>query len=162
MDLYLIRHAEAAELEEADPREDAERPLTDAGKAQCAALATALRTRGVALDQMVSSPLLRARQTSDEVLANWPAPIPQQLISNDLAPGGKAKKVARFLRGLGGENVAVIGHMPDLGEFLGWLIGSKKAKLEVAKAGAALVRYDGSPAKGEGVLSWLVTPEWCN
>ena len=45
MNLYLIRHAEAADLEPGDERDDSERPLTDAGKAQCAALAAALQAR---------------------------------------------------------------------------------------------------------------------
>jgi phosphohistidine phosphatase len=161
MNLYLIRHAEAVDLEEGDARDDAERPLTAAGKAQCATLAAALQARGVVLNQLVSSPLLRARETAEAVLAGWPAPTPEQLTCNGLAPGGKAKKVVRFLLGLSGENVALVGHQPDLGEFLGWLIGAKKAKIEIAKAGAALVRFDASPAKGEGALEWLVTSEWC-
>ena len=162
MNLYLIRHAEAAELEPGDTREDAERPLTDAGKGQCAALAAALRARRVELNQVVSSPLLRARQTADALLEHWPAPAPEQLTCNALAPGGRAKKLTRFLLGLNGENVGLVGHMPDLAEYAGWLIGGKKAKVHIAKAGAALVRFDGSPSKGEGSLEWLVTPDWCD
>jgi len=162
MNLYLIRHADAADLEPGDSREDSERPLTDAGRNQCAALAAALRARKVELNQVVSSPLLRARQTVEALLEHWPAPAPEQLTCNRLAPGGKAKKITRFLLGLSGENVALVGHMPDLGEYLGWLIGAKKAEVHLAKAGAALVRFDGSPAKGEGVLEWLITPEWCD
>ena len=162
MNLYLIRHAEAADLEEGDTRDDSERPLTDVGKAQCAALAAALRALKVELNQVVSSPLLRARQTVEALLEHWPAPAPEQLTCNGLAPGGKARKITRFLLGLSGENVALVGHMPDLGEYLGWLIGAKKAEIDVAKAGVAMVRFDGSPAKGEGALAWLVTPDWCD
>jgi phosphohistidine phosphatase len=161
MNLYLIRHAEAADLEPGDSRDDEERPLTDAGRDQCKVLAAALRARGVELNQVVSSPLLRARQTVEALLETWPAPAAEQLTSNGLSPGGKAKKVTRFLLGLSGENVALVGHMPDLGEYLGWLIGAKKANIAIAKAGAALVRFDGSPAKGEGALQWLITPDWC-
>ncbi len=162
MNLYLIRHAEAAELEPGDTRDDSERPLTDKGKSQCAALAAALRARGIELNHVVSSPLQRARQTADAILQDWPGAAPEQLTCNALQPGGKAKKVVRFLLGLSGEHVALIGHQPDLGDLVGWLIGAKKAKLEIAKAGAALVQFDGSPAKGEGSLAWLVTPAWCS
>ena len=162
MNLYLIRHAEAADLEEGDTRDDAERPLTDAGKAQCAALAAALRARRVELNQVVSSPLLRARQTADALLEGWPAPVPEQLTCNALGPGGRAKKITRFLLGLSGENVALVGHMPDLAEYAGWLIGAKKAQIDLAKAGVALIRFDGLPSKGDGTLEWLVTPEWCD
>jgi phosphohistidine phosphatase len=160
MNLFLVRHAEAVALEPGDTRDDAERPLTDAGKAQCAGLAAALRARRVELNQVVSSPLLRARQTTEALLEHWTAPAPEQLTCNGLAQGGKAKKVMRFLLGLSGENVALVGHMPDLSDLAGWLIGAKKAQIEIAKAGVAFVRFEGSPAKGEGALVWLVTPEW--
>ena len=160
MNLYLIRHAEAVDLEPGDERDDAERPLTDVGKAQCAALASALKARGVTLNQVVSSPLLRARQTVEALLEHWPAPAPEVLTCNALAPGGRAKKITRFLLGLNGENVGLVGHMPDLAEYAGWLIGNKKTRLEMAKAGAAFIRFDGSPDKGEGALVWLATPEW--
>jgi phosphohistidine phosphatase len=160
MNLYLIRHAEAEELEPDDTRDDSERPLTDNGEKQCVALAAALRARNVVLDQVVSSPLLRTRQTVEGMLENWPAPAPEQLTCNALAPGGRAKKITRFLLGLNGENVALIGHMPDLAEYAGWLIGAKKVQLELAKAGVAFLRFDGSPDKGEGTLVWIVTPQW--
>jgi phosphohistidine phosphatase len=160
MNLYLIRHAEAAELNAGDERDDSERPLTDAGRAQCAALASALQARGVTLNQVVTSPLLRARQTVEALLEHWPTPHPEQLTCNALAPGGRAKKITRFLLGLNGENVGLVGHMPDLAEYAGWLIGTKKTRLEMAKAGAAFIRFDGSPDKGEGALVWLATPEW--
>ena len=160
MNLFLIRHAEAIALEPGDERDDAERPLTDAGKAQCAALASALLGRGISLNQVVTSPLLRARQTVEALLERWPAPAPEQLTCNALAPGGRPKKVTRFLLGLNGENVALVGHMPDLAEYAGWLIGNKKTALEIAKSGAALIHFEGSPDKGEGALVWLVTPEW--
>ena len=108
----------------------------------------------------MTSPLLRARQTVEALLEHWPTPHPEQLTCNALAPGGRAKKITRFLLGLNGENVGLVGHMPDLAEYAGWLIGAKKTRLEMAKAGAAFIRFDGSPDKGEGSLVWLATPEW--
>jgi phosphohistidine phosphatase len=162
MNLYLIRHAEAADLEAGDDHDDAERPLTDNGKAQCAALAAALLARSVSLNQVVSSPLLRARQTVEVLLEHWPAPAPEQLTCKALAPDGRAKKITRFLLGLSGENIALVGHMPDLAEYAGWLVGAKKAQVNIAKAGVAFIRFDGSPDKGEGSLVWLITPEWCD
>ena len=128
MNLYLIRHAEAARLEAGDDRDDSERPLTEAGKTQSAALAAALLARGVTLNHVVSSPLLRARQTMEAMLEHWPAPAPEQLTCNALAPGGRAKKITRFLLGLSGENVALVGHMPDLAHYAGWLVGAKKRR----------------------------------
>jgi phosphohistidine phosphatase len=161
MDLYLIRHAEAAPPGEADVHDDAERPLTPAGRAQCGPLAKALLKLGVRLDRVATSPLLRARQTAEELLAHWSAPVPELDQCEALAPGAKPRKLARYLWKKGAGSIALVGHMPDLGEHAAWLIGSKKAQLELAKAGAARIECEKLPAKGSGTLTWLITPAWC-
>src|SRR5262249_52131893 len=137
MDLLLIRHAEAAPLGEGGVQDDAERPLTPAGRAACKPLAQALLRLNVRLDRVATSPLLRARQTAEELLANWPAPLPELDLCEALAPGAKPRKLARYLWKKGAGSIALVGHMPDLAEHAAWLIGSKKAQLELAKAGAA-------------------------
>jgi phosphohistidine phosphatase len=164
MDLYLIRHADALPLGEGGAADDEERPLSDAGQAECQKLATALRRAGVRLDRVVASPLLRARQTAEGMLKHWnaepPAPTPALDVCGALAPGGKPRKLARYLLKLTDTSVALVGHMPDLAEHAAWLIGSKKAQLELAKSGVALVECEKLPGKGTGVLRWLVTPAW--
>jgi phosphohistidine phosphatase len=159
MELYLIRHADARPLGEGGIQDDAERPLTDLGLAQCEPLAKALAKHGVHLDQVVSSPLLRARQTAEALLQHLAAPPPLHLCDY-LAPGGKRRKLTRFLRGLDGESLAVIGHMPDLGLYASWLIGSKQAQLDIAKAGLACIQFEARPDKAQGILTGLVAPEW--
>ena len=57
-------------------------------------------------------------------------------------------------------SVAVVGHQPDLGQLAGWLIGARKAQIDLAKAGVAHIAFDPEPRKGAGTLVWLVTPEW--
>jgi phosphohistidine phosphatase len=161
MDLFLIRHADAAPLGEGGNGDDAERPLTPAGRAQCKPLAEALLRIGVHLDCVATSPLLRARQTAEELLANWPAPLPALDLCEALAPGSKPRKLARYLWKKGAGSVALVGHIPNLAEHAAWLIGSKKAQLQLAKAGAARIECDKLPAKGSGILTWLVTPAWC-
>ncbi len=161
MDLYLIRHADAQPLGEGGIQDDAERPLTALGQAQCGPLAAALQRQGVRLARVVASPLLRARQTAEGLLKNLTPPTPELHTCDHLAPGGKRRKLTRFLRGLGVRSVAVVGHMPDLNLYAGWLIGSKSAQVELAKAGIACIRFEQDPAKGAGILTWLVTPQWC-
>jgi phosphohistidine phosphatase len=161
MDLYLIRHAEAQPLSEGGIEEDEARPLTDAGRAQCQALAAALQRCGVRPGRMLTSPLLRAKQTAEAVLHHWAAPLPHLQECELLAPGFKRRKLARFLDDLNEDGVALVGHMPDLAEFAAWLIGSRKAQLDLDKAGVACIRCTQALSKGEGMLTWLVTPEWC-
>ncbi len=160
MELFLIRHAEAAPLGEAGVQDDAERPLTQAGRDQCKPMAEALLRIGVKLDRVATSPLLRARQTAEELLNYWSAPLPALDECDALAPGAKPRKLARYLWKKGAGSVALVGHMPDLAEHAAWLIGSKKAQLQLAKAGVARIECEKLPAKGSGILTWLVTPAW--
>ncbi len=160
MNFLLIRHADALPVEEAGDVSDADRPLTDKGLTQCSALAAMLKRGGVTLGKVVSSPYLRARQTAEELLKHWTEPKPELEFCNHLACGGKEKKLSRFLRSLETEVVTLVGHMPDLAVYAGWLIGTKKAQISLAKAGAAFIESDTGPNKGAGTLSWLLTPEW--
>lgn len=160
MDLYIIRHAEAQPRGEDGIHDDAERPLTEEGHAQCRRLAASLTRHGVRLNRLVTSPLLRARQTTDGLLRDLAAPKPALHLCDHLAPGGKRRKLTRFLRGLDSPAIGIVGHMPDLAEYAAWLIGSRKAQIDLDKAGVACVHFDDEPDKGAGTLTWIVTPEW--
>jgi phosphohistidine phosphatase len=161
MRLYLIRHADAVPLGDNGITNDEDRPLTEQGHAQCQALAAALQKHDVKLDQIVSSPLLRARQTAEGVQKHWQTPLKGIEQCHDLAPNGKPRKLSRFLRNLQVESVALVGHMPDISDYLTWLVGSKKVKIPLDKAGAAYLECGDDLGKGDGVLVWLVTPAWC-
>jgi phosphohistidine phosphatase len=160
MDLYIIRHAEAQALGEGDIQDDEERPLTPDGQFNCGQLAAALKRHGIHFDRIVTSPLLRARQTADGLLRDLPSPKPELHLCDHLAPGGRRKKLTRFLSGLDAPSIAIVGHMPDLADYAAWLIGSRKAQLDLAKAGVASIHFDGDLDKGMGALTWMVTPKW--
>jgi phosphohistidine phosphatase len=160
MDLYLIRHAEAEQLGNNGITEDADRPLTATGQEQAKALGAGLQEHGVQLQTLVTSPLVRAQQTADGILQHWPQPVPELCVCDDLAPSSRRKKLARFLLKLDATSVGIVGHMPDLGEFGGWLLGSKDLILDLEKAGVALIRCEHGVGKGGGSLVWMVTPEW--
>jgi phosphohistidine phosphatase len=159
MDLYLIRHADALALGERGITEESERPLSEQGENQARLLGKGMQRRGLAFDKIVTSPYLRARQTTEGLLGAWSTP-PEKHVCADLVPDGKPKKAAAFLSKLGGERVALVGHMPQLGEMTAWLIGSRKVHIDLAKAGVAHVVCKSEVEKGAGALIWLVTPEW--
>jgi phosphohistidine phosphatase len=101
--LYLVRHAEAAPGEP-----DELRSLTPHGRAQARELGRRLRDEGVEPDAVLSSPLLRARETARE-LDLAPAEADERL-----APGATADDVRAAVAGRG-ETVVVVGHQPDCG-----------------------------------------------
>jgi phosphohistidine phosphatase len=159
MDLYLIRHADALALGERGNTQDSERPLSDKGYAQSKLLGAWMHRKGITLDQVFTSPLLRAHQTAEGIVGAMSSAPPLQPCP-ELAPGEKPKRLAKILRQWGGEKAALVGHMPDLPTFAAWLIGSKRAQIDLAKAGIAYLKVPDEPCKGGGVLVWLVIPDW--
>jgi phosphohistidine phosphatase len=103
MRLLIVRHAEAA-----PGSPDELRPLTDAGRAEARGLGERLRGEGFAPDAVVSSPLLRARQTAAALGFGEPD------VDERLAPGATPFDVRDAALGRG-ETVLVVGHQPDCG-----------------------------------------------
>jgi phosphohistidine phosphatase len=101
MKVVLVRHAEAAP---GDP--DELRTLTPAGHEQARALGEQLRADGVRPDVVLSSPLLRARETAADLGFGEPEPLEQ------LSPGATADDVRAAVEGRG-DTVVVVGHQPD-------------------------------------------------
>jgi phosphohistidine phosphatase len=160
MKLCVIRHAEAVPLGAENASRDEDRYLTSAGHASCAALAEALLRVGARPTHILSSPLVRARQTAAGLAAAWGEPAPFFAESKMLAPGARKRPLAEELNALHADCLAVVGHNPDLSELVGWLIGSKYIGISLEKSGAALIEFDGPVAKSAGHLEWLITPAW--
>jgi phosphohistidine phosphatase len=107
MRLFLVRHAEAAPGEP-----DELRPLTPAGRTVARDLGERLATEHV--DAVVSSPLLRARETAEQVAhaAGLTAEADERL-----APGATAEDVKAVVADRG-DTVIAIGHQPDCSAIL--------------------------------------------
>jgi phosphohistidine phosphatase len=112
--LYLVRHAEAARGEP-----DELRPLTVDGREAARALGARLAAEGARPDAVLTSPLLRARETAAELgraLGREPEP------DERLAPGATVESLRAAVAGRG-EEVVVVGHQPDCGEIAAGLSG---------------------------------------
>jgi len=113
--VFLVRHAAAA-----PGTPDDERPLTPEGQAEAAALGE--RLAGESLDAVLSSPLLRARQTADTIAR---AADLQAAVHPGLAPGATADAVREAVAGHG-DTVAAIAHQPDCGNIVEELTGERR------------------------------------
>ncbi|QEL19670.1 SixA phosphatase family protein [Limnoglobus roseus] len=159
MRLLLVRHAEAVPLAGDGISSDFHRPLTDFGKAQAAALGEALRARNVAPAMIVTSPLVRAIQTA-ETLVKALTPGKEFLVTERLASGElKPRKLSKLVDEIDGTPL-LIGHMPDMGRYAGWLIGAGDDGVDFDKAAVACINCRHEVAKGAGVLEWLIPPAW--
>jgi len=156
VELYLIRHAIAAERGEAYP-DDSKRPLTAEGISRMRTQAKGLKAIGVSLDVIIASPLVRTRQTA-EIVANALLAKPDVLLSDALAPGGTSDAVIQELaRHAKKRAVALVGHEPDLGELAARLIGAGRA-LEFKKGGVCRIDVGMLPPKGAGSLVYFLPP----
>jgi phosphohistidine phosphatase len=126
--LYLVRHADAAP---GDP--DELRPLTAKGRQQARELGARLAAEGAAGAAVLTSPLLRARETGAEIaraLGTTPRP------DERLAPGTTASAVREAVEEHGNAVVAV-GHQPDCGRVAAALTGGPEPPFP--KAGLAVI-----------------------
>ena len=160
MNLYLIRHADALALGERGITEDAARPLSSKGESQSRQVGKTLLKHGIKLDKLVTSPLVRARQTTDLLLEGWNGQLPEILVCDELVPDAKPRKLAKYLRKLDSRDVGLVGHLPHMAIWAAWLLGNKKVQIDMAKAGIACIACENGPGKGQGALQWLVTPSW--
>ena len=162
--LYLIRHGLAEERGNYD--DDTQRPLTDEGRKKTKQVAKRLYDLGLRFDLLQTSPLVRARQTSD-IFANVFSECPVQQ-SSELAPEGS------FDDWLTGANtwlsqqpqptrvsLGIIGHEPDLttwAEMLVW--GEAKGALVLKKAGIiGLALPEIQPWTGNSILFLSIPPK---
>ena len=106
MRLYLVRHAEAAPGEP-----DGLRALTPEGRRAARALGERLASEGIRPDALISSPLLRARETAREI-GRATGVEPQA--DERLGFGATAAGLREATEGRG-ETVVAIGHQPDCG-----------------------------------------------
>ena len=125
MRLVLVRHAEAA-----PGSPDELRSLTPAGQEQARRLGDRLRADGIAPDAILSSPLLRARETARALGFGDVDAV------EALAPGATADDVLTAIEGRG-ETVLVVGHQPDCSEITAALRGG--AEPSFPPAGAQII-----------------------
>lgn len=156
LELYLIRHGVAAERGDEYP-DDSKRPLTSDGIARLRKEAKGLDEFGVAFDQILTSPLLRAKQTAD-VFADVMKGKPALAVVDALTPAGTPAAVIQELgRHMRKARIALVGHEPNMGELAAYLIGAK-VPLPFKKGAICRIDFSVFPPKGKGELVWFVPP----
>jgi phosphohistidine phosphatase len=155
MRLLIIRHAIAVPRGTPDIPDD-ERPLTRRGITRFRSAARGLARIVKQPDALLTSPLLRARQTAELAARAWGK---MEVADTPALAGEPFEKVAKVLGTFPADaTVALVGHEPDLSGFLARLLGTPhQERLTFKKGGAALVDVPGSVAGG-GVLLWYAPP----
>lgn len=156
--IYIVRHAIAVPRELHVGLDDAARELTEKGVERMHQIVRGLDGINVVLDEIWTSPLIRARQTAD-ILAGARHFRGSVRPVAALAPGGDPTQIVRELATVSPQAaIALVGHEPDLGELAALLLtGRSQSFLEFKKGGVACIELE-SNAPPRGTLRWLMTP----
>jgi len=156
-DLYLVRHAISAERGSEWP-DDTKRPLTEAGISRFKEVVEGLVWLDVEIDEIFTSPLVRARQTAT-LLANGLANKATVKTLEALAPSHSPRSMMSELNSAAKRHrIALVGHEPGLGELAAHLIGAPRP-LPFKKGGVALITVQGLTARRPGELTWFLPPK---
>jgi phosphohistidine phosphatase len=155
MRVYFLRHGEAG-----DPAQwtgaDSDRPLTAKGKERIAREGSTLRKLSLAPDLIVTSPLVRAKETAAIVAGELKMKdrlVEDERVGLDFDPGRLAAILQEHVTA---KAVMLVGHEPSMSQTIGHLVGG--AKIDLKKGGLAAVDLpDASAADAE--LVWLIPPK---
>lgn len=156
MIVYFLRHASAGE-HLANPKKDEKRALDKEGIEQCGYIGRALVALDVQVDIIVSSPLKRSTQTAS-LVGNELGYEGKLQLDNGLRPEAGLPDFRKILEKYARqESVMVVGHNPNLSQFLGSVISDSgcEASLELKKGAVAKVEM----RRTSGTLQWCLTPK---
>lgn len=155
MILYFLRHGLAGNREDWEG-DDRARPLTKKGEKRTALSAEMMDAIIPDLDEIITSPLVRARQTA-EIVADEMGMKDAMIEDERLAPGFNLEKLTEIVKAYpDAEALMLVGHEPDFSETISSLIGG--GNIVCKKGGLArvdLINLD--PLQGQ--LVWLLQPK---
>jgi phosphohistidine phosphatase len=155
MNIYLIRHAEAEQTSDLKPHE--ERELTSRGIEILKASAENWKNYFTEIDLILSSPLKRAMQTA-EIIKN------AFNVKNDVAEeisllnGGETEDLINLAGSFGLNELAMIGHQPDIGIHISIMTGTNELNCRIPPSTIAKISFNGGPVIGKGKLEFLIPP----
>ena len=155
MFLYFLRHASAGQRL-STAKTDEKRALDKDGIEQCGFIGRALAALGVQVEVILSSPLKRATQTA-ALVGNEMGHEGKLVLENALHPQAAFSDFQKMLEKYARQDsILVVGHNPNLREFLGRVICDSgcEAVIELKKGAVAKVEM----RRNTGSLSWCITP----
>jgi phosphohistidine phosphatase len=157
-DLLVVRHAIAFERDAARWPDDALRPLTPEGKRRFRRAARGIGRWFPEIDLHLTSPLVRARQTSKILaeIAGWPEAAERSQLKPQVEPGTTLNALSQ----LDAERLAIVGHEPHLGRLVALCVAEpSELHLELKKGAVAHIRFEDRIRAGAGTLIALVPPK---
>jgi len=147
--IVLLRHGIAEERDGSKPDED--RELTEDGHERMKQIARGLKQLFPKAEAIITSPLVRARQTAEWVSKAYDIGF---TTSDALKPDSDAARFRELVGGLSVKRAILVGHEPTLSAFMLALTGMS-GDIELKKGGCYGIRTD---AEGAAQLEWMLPP----
>ena len=157
MDLYLLRHGDAAEP---GMTRDAERPLTEAGTKKIKKIANGMRSMNLSFDSIITSPYRRAKETA-EIVCEVLECVSLISMSPNLVPDGEPAAILKELNEdySRRKKILLVGHEPNLSALISVLIsGRHDVSMKLKKGGLCKLFADTLRFGKCATLEWLVGP----
>jgi phosphohistidine phosphatase SixA len=155
MKVYFLRHGIAADTETWHG-DDADRPLTEKGRTKMAREAATIEELSLGLDTIVTSPLIRARQTG-RIVAEKLGMLDRLQVDERLGLDFDTTRLADIVQAHNAADaLMLVGHEPGMSETIGLVVG--RARVVLKKGALALVDLT-DPTLPSGDLLWLVPPK---
>lgn len=157
MKLYLIRHAPAELRHEftLTGYPDELRPITERGAQRMNDVLEFFKKTEDSVDVILSSPLARCAQTAEICRDFFPKADYKE--TENLCPDHSAQKLYDEIQSYSVDSMIIVGHEPDLGQFISWLLFRQASdRFPLKKAGIAKVDlYE----DGSSYLKWVLRPK---
>jgi phosphohistidine phosphatase len=153
MELILLRHGKAEDINIGG---DFTRELVEKGREQSRRAARLLKASKVLPEIVLTSPLIRARQTADEFCqtAEIPGAVIQGWLACGMSPETALAELAAFQDF---KRVAIVGHEPDFSQLISWVLGTSGAGIVVKKGSLTCLTLN--PPSRHGSLVYMIPPK---
>lgn len=158
MRLYLVRHALAGQHGDPHYPDDSLRPLTKKGRKQFSRLIRVIADQGFQPEAIGTSPYVRSLQTAEIIVDRLKPHLPVQVV-DAFAPGCRLTDVMEWIKTTGAEQLAYVGHAPDIDLIAAGLLDAGEGTFRFAKGAVAAIDLDNESSPAVGTLRWLVTPK---
>ncbi len=161
MNLYLLRHAIAVLRGTEGYERDGDRPLTPKGEKKMYRIAEGMKAMGLSFDVILSSPVLRAKQTAEiaaEVLGQKKRLAFLEALSTSGDPEEVIEAIQKKYVSCG--SILLVGHEPDMSALISLLLsGDDHIAVTMKKGGLCKLTIDEIHYGKCATLDWLLAPK---
>lgn len=153
MQLILLRHGKA---EDTSVGGDFTRELTEKGRGQSRRAGRLLKEASCLPDLVLTSPLIRARQTAEAFCeaAEIPGAIIQGWLSSGFSPETGLSELGGFQNF---KRIMIVGHEPDFSNLISFILETPGGGIQMKKGALACLRVN--PPSRRGTLLYLIPPK---